>query len=147
MIVWCVQWQLRDSSGLLHSSSVQFQQVICVEFFGNSEQLQQHDSVHLSSAYTNYSFLVLFVLLTSFCLSKFSCKSKKILSVGPRHPVPLGTLRQLPHVVTPLQLAEESQRFTGLIKQNFTNINFQVFLQLYEVISNMLRLWSPYIGN
>jgi len=88
-----------------------------------------------------------FVCSFNFCLSKFSCKSKKILSVGPRHPVPLGTLRQLPHVVTPLQLAEESQRFTGLIKQNFTNINFQVFLQLYEVISNMLRLWSPYIGN
>jgi len=27
-------------------------------FFGNSKQLQRHDSVHLSSVHTNYSFLV-----------------------------------------------------------------------------------------
>jgi len=30
--------------------------IISVEFFGCSMQLQQHDSVHLSSAYTDYSF-------------------------------------------------------------------------------------------
>jgi len=50
----CVQ--PTDFDGLLHSSNLQFRCVISVEFLGNSKQSQRHDSVNLSSAYTDYSF-------------------------------------------------------------------------------------------
>jgi len=60
--------QPQDSGGLLHSSSVQFPCVISVEFVGNSKQLQWPDSVHLSLAYTDYSFCS-FVSYFNFFLS------------------------------------------------------------------------------
>jgi len=47
--------QLWDSDGLLQRVK-RTVSVISVEFFGNSKQLQQHDRVYLSSAYTDDSF-------------------------------------------------------------------------------------------
>jgi len=91
VFIWCVQ--PLDSGGLLHSSSIQFRWVISWEFFGNSMQLQRHDSVHLSSSYTDNSFSTCsllyvlmagyYILLLWFLLSFFSSpilSSRRVIS-------------------------------------------------------------------
>jgi len=69
----CVRWRPSSPHGKGHSSPPFSAHVYCDQtvaylsncwaLVGNSKQLQQHDSVHLSSVYTNYSFSSVIIII------------------------------------------------------------------------------------